>query len=164
MRSRELIIFLFFSVLASSSVNAETARVVTRENALREDCRFFSPVKMTVHYDDVVDLLSPSGDWFRARYKGAEGCIHRSAVQKRSVSLSGVKGDEKPRGPGEAGHSATEAEVSLAGKGFTQEVEDELRSENPEMKFDLVDSIESYVVSEPDLFEFIKRGGLLFPE
>jgi hypothetical protein len=42
-------------------------------------------------------------------------------------------------------------------------VEDELRSENPEMKFDLVDSIEQYSVSEAALFEFIKKGGLFFP-
>ena len=67
------------------------------------------------------------------------------------------------RGPKEEKHSATENEVSLAGKGFTQEVEDELRSENPEMKFDLVEDIERYAVSESDLFEFIKKGGLFFP-
>jgi hypothetical protein len=161
MKPRALIIFLLFSILASASAGAETARVVTKENALRENCRFFSPVKITVHYDDSVDLLSPSGDWFRARFKGIEGCIHKSAVQKKNVSLSGLKGDESR--PKEEKHSATESEVSLAGKGFTQEVEDELRSENPEMKFDLVDRIERYWVSESDLFEFIKKGGLSFP-
>jgi len=161
MKSLALIIFLFFSILVSVSAGAETARVVTKENALRADCRFFSPVKITVYYDDVVDLLSPSGDWFRARFKGTEGCIHKSSVQKKNVSLSGVKGEEG--GQREEKHSATENEVSLAGKGFNQEVEDELRSENPEMKFDLVEDIERYEVSEYDLFEFIKKGGLFFP-
>jgi len=153
---------LFSPILTSVAVGAETAKVVTKENALREDCRFFSPVKITVHYDDAVDLLSPAGDWFRARFKGTDGCIHKSAVQKKNVSLSGLKGDENR--PKEEKHSATESEVSLAGKGFTQEVEDELRSENPEMKFDLVDNIERYRVSESDLFEFIKKGGLFFPQ
>ncbi len=42
-----------------------------------------------------LDLLSPSGDWFRARFKGTEGCIHKSAVLKTNVSLSGLKGAEK---------------------------------------------------------------------
>jgi len=160
MKSLTLIIFLLFSILSSASVQAETARVVTKENTIRENCRFFAPVKMVLHYDDAVDLLSPSGDWFRARFKGTEGCIHKSAVQKKNVSLSGVEGEGKAA----PNHSATGDEVSLAGKGFTQEVEDELRSGNPEMKFDLVDNIERYAVSETDLFEFIKRGGLLFPE
>ena len=162
MKSLIRIIFLSFSILASASVQAETARVVTKENTLRENCRFFAPVKMVLHYDDAVDLISPSGDWFRARYKGVEGCIHKSAVQKKNISLSGVKGEGS--GQKEEKHSATESEVSLAGKGFTQEVEDELRSENPEMKFDLVENIERYEVSEYDLLEFIKKGGLFFPE
>ena len=161
MKSLALIILLFLSILASASAGAETARVVTKENALRENCRFFSPVKITVHYDDAVDLLSPSGDWFRARFKGTEGCIHKSAVLKKNVSLSGVTAEKND--PKEEKHSATGSEVSLAGKGFTQEVEDELRSENPEMKFDLVDNIEKYTVTESDLFEFIKKGGLFFP-
>jgi hypothetical protein len=162
MRSPVLIIFLFFSVLAYASARAETARVVTKENALREDCRFFSPVKIVLHYDDAVDLLSPSGDWFRARFRGTEGCVHKSAVQKSNVSLSGLKAGEKQTSQG--GHSATESEVSLAGKGFTQEVEDELRSENPDMKFNLVEKIEKYEVSEYDLFEFITKGRLFFPQ
>ena len=93
MKSLIRIIFLSFSILASASVQAETARVVTKENALRENCRFFAPVKMVLHYDDAVDLISPSGDWFRARYKGVEGCIHKSAVLKKNVSLSGVKSE-----------------------------------------------------------------------
>jgi len=162
MRSRVLVILLFSSILASASAGAESARVVTKDNALRENCRFFSPVKIVLHYDDAVDLLSTSGDWFRARAKGVDGCIHKTAVQKSNVSLSGLKAGEKQTSQG--GHSATESEVSLAGKGFTQEVEDELRSENPEMKFDLVEKIEQYEVSEYDLFEFITKGRLLFPQ
>ncbi len=162
MKYRALIIFLFLSFLTSASAGAEPARVVTKENALREQCRFFSPVKIALHYDDAVDLLSPSGDWFRARVKGVEGCVHKSAVQKSSVSLTGLKAGEAQAPQGK--HSATEAEVSLAGKGFTQEVEDELRAEDPEMKFDLVDKIELYEVSEYDLFEFITNGRLLFPK
>jgi hypothetical protein len=54
-------------------------------------------------------------------------------------------------------------EVALAGKGFTPEVEKAFRAKNPQMKYDLVDRIETYRVPVEDLQVFVRDGWLREP-
>jgi hypothetical protein len=152
---RILLASISFFILSGSVVFAETARIITKENALREQCRFFSPAKAKLQYADTVTLISKEGDWYRVSFKGTEGCIHRNAIEEKSFSLSGMSGTEK--------RSATNAEVALAGKGFNPQIEGSYRHNHPDMNFRAVDLIERYAVSETDLLEFINRGGLNRP-
>ena len=91
----------------------------------------------------------------RVRFNGMEGCIHKTAVEEQKVTLSSLNISE--------GSSATEDEVSLAGKGFNPEVEEAYQNENPEVNFETVDRIESYSLSEQEQFVFIERGELNLP-
>ena len=142
---------------SSISIGADTATVITKENAIRESCRFFSPVKMTVHYGDALEVVSQEGDWFQVKFRGAQGCIHKSAISKKSFSLSelNITGSQK--------QSTSGQEVALAGKGFNPQVEAAYRNQNPRLNFGEVDSIESYKVSENKLREFIRSGKLNLP-
>lgn len=152
---RILLTSLSLFLLPTSLVFGETARIITKENALREQCRFFSPVKARVQYADVITVISKEGDWYRASFKGIEGCIHKNAIEEKSFTLSGISGTEK--------RSATNTEVALAGKGFNPQVESSYRRSHPEMNFRAVDLIEGYTVSETELLDFIIKGGLNRP-
>lgn len=134
---------------------AETARVVTRENAIRQECRFFSPVKAKVKFNDQLVILSRVGDWRKVSYRGVTGCVHKSAVTEGSVSLSG--------GLGGKGRGASSDEVSLAGKGFNPQVEASYKNRHPGLNYAGVDTVEHYAVSDETLQAFMMKGGLTAP-
>ena len=152
---RIVILLAAFGIVITSAIAAETVKVITKENAIRSSCRFFAPVVTKVQYNDKLEVLSQEGDWLRVRFNGMEGCIHKSAVEQQKVTLSALNLSE--------GSSATEDEVSLAGKGFNSEVEEAYQNENPEVSFETVDRIESYSLSEQEQVVFIERGELNLP-
>jgi hypothetical protein len=103
----------------------------------------------------VLEVVSKEGDWFQVTFKGVEGCIHKSAVQKKSLSLSKLTGSQ---GKGTSGE-----EVALAGKGFNPQVEAAYKNKNPELNFGAVDRVESYKISDSELMQFIQKGELSLP-
>ena len=150
------ITFLFF-IFTSVPVFADQASVITKENAIREYCKFFAPIKSPVRYNDILDILSPQGDWFKVKYRSVEGCIHKTAVQQRTVSFTGAPV------PGKGTGSVSEGEASLAGKGFNPQVEASYKAKNPQMKYYLVDGIERYEVPDEDIAQFVTSGELNRP-
>ncbi|GBD98604.1 hypothetical protein BMS3Abin07_00628 [bacterium BMS3Abin07] len=146
-----LLSFLFLI----SAAYAETANVITRENAIRKECRFFSPIKAIVKYNDELQIISQEGDWFHVKFGNIAGCIHKSAIRKKSFSLSGLLGTEA--------RAASSNEVALAGKGFNPQVESSYKQKHPELDFRTVDRIENYNVPGDKLKAFIKSGGLKLP-
>jgi uncharacterized protein YraI len=156
MRRLLAIIALFSAVLLTSLAYAETVRVSTRENSIRKDCAFFSPVVISVKSGDSLQVFSRTGDWLRVSFRGKRGCIHKSAVEEKKVGLSGLLG-------GLTTGETTEDEVSLAGKGFNPQVEDSYKRQNPELQFKTVDRIEGFGVSNAELRGFMEEGGLRLP-
>jgi hypothetical protein len=152
---RLFFISLLLVISASVPLHAETATVITKQNAIRGSCKFFSPVKATVRYGDALEVVSQEGDWFHVKFNGVQGCIHKSAIQKQSFSITKLGLSGKGSASGE--------EVALAGKGFNPQVEAEYRAENPELNFGAVDRIESDTVSDSELEDFIEDGKLNLP-
>ena len=142
-------------VLVASVAMAASVKVVTQQAAIRNDKRFFAPVVATVPYGGVMQTLAREGDWLRVQYGGAQGWIHVSAVEEQKVQLSSLM-KAKAR-------ETSQDEVALAGKGFTPEVEKAFRAKNPQMKYDLVDRIETYRVPVEDLQVFVRDGWLREP-
>lgn len=130
------IVFLFSGILSFTQVNAETVRVITKENAIRAECRFFAPIKAKIYYSDVMDVASIEGDWLGVKFKNVKGCIHKTAVEEKQFLLSNIFNKQKT--------SATGDEVALAGKGFNPQVENAYRKDHPEMNYHAVDLIVSY--------------------
>ncbi len=147
-----IVIFLIFIFVSPISLYAQTLTVITKQNAIRESCRFFSPIKETVVYNDVLEVTSQQGEWYLVKFNGIQGCIHKSAVEKKSVSLTNLGSS--------GGQSASGDEVALAGKGFNPQVESEYKSENPSLNFNAVDEVEKYKVTETKLLNFIQKGKL----
>ncbi len=160
--NREIIAaFLFIAgllaaLIVPSQADAKTVRVVTRENAVREQCRFFAPVKAKVSYGDALEVLSEEGDWFMVKFEEQEGCIHKSAITEKTL--------KKKKTSTATAETTTEEEVALAGKGFNPQVEKRYREEHPDAEFANVDYIEGIEVPDEALLEFIESGGLKQPE
>lgn len=133
---------------------AETVTVVTKENAIREYPKFFAPVKTYVRYGDILNLISKEKDWYKVKFKNITGYIHKTAVETRTVLTYGSYTSSA---------TTSEGEITLAGKGFNPQVERGYRNKYPQMRYDIVDKIEKYYVSEKELMAFIKDGGLIEP-
>lgn len=145
---------LLISLLATLDAAAETVSVVTRDNAIRSESRFFAPVRAKVRFGDRLTVTGRKGDWYQVSAKGVSGWVHKSAVESRSYSVSG-------RGRSAGGVSADE--VSLAGKGFNPQVEAGYRNANKNLNYGTVDEIERLAVGEKNLETFIRQGGLIQP-
>lgn len=155
MKTRIVILSLIIVFFIASLAFAETAKVITRENAIRNDCRFFSPVKAKVKHNDELEIISQAGDWFRVKFGNVKGCIHKSAIEKKEFSLTGLFGTKTRDTSGD--------EVALAGKGFNPQVESSYKKKHPELDFTMVDRIEGYTVPEKKLESFMREGGLKLP-
>lgn len=155
MKTRFLCILLFFCALPLSPAAAAPARIITRENALREDCRFFSPVRKKVLLNDIVEIVAKEGDWLKVRFKGVAGCIHKSAVDEKNVDITAVSASKSP--------GATGSEVALAGKGFNPQVEKSYREKHPDLDFRAIDTLEASRPSDDTIRKFISSGGLNQP-
>lgn len=141
-----LIIFLITPSIALS----ETLKIITKENAIRKENRFLSKIILYIKYGDEVEGLGREGDWYKVRFKGEEGWVHKSAVEVRKVDLSGILGGKRTR----------HEEVALAGKGFNPDVERAYRNKHPEAMYHIVDRIESLKVKDEEIESFIKKGNL----
>lgn len=142
-------------VFTAAAALADTVTVITKENAIREYAKFFAPVKATVRYNDRLEALSMEGDWYKVKYGPSIGYIHRTAVEKRAVAASAAYSRK--------GSSVSQSEAALAGKGFNPQVEASYKRQHPEMRYNLVDSIERYPVADRDVAQFIVAGGLRQP-
>lgn len=97
-----------------------------------------------------LTFRAAKGDWYQVSGR-FNGWIHRTAVVEKKVKLSA-----KPGGGG----GASRDEVELAGRGFTPEVEQKYRSQNPNMDFSHVDALEKLEVNDGELTLFVSSGGL----
>ncbi len=152
---KRTVIIAMMLVLVATAVLADTVTVITKENAIREYGKFFSPVKAYVKYNDKLEVLSTEGDWYKVKYGPSIGYIHKTAVEKRTASSPGLFSRK--------GSGVSESEAALAGKGFNPQVEASYKSKHPGMKFYLVDNIERYIVPDKDVAIFIADGGLVQP-
>lgn len=152
---RKLLLVLPGLVLAASLAWAATYQVITQEAVLRKDNRFFAAAVGRVPYGETIEERERRGDWLRVVYRGVEGWLHLSAVQEQKFRLSSLSG--------ESAQESTKEEVALAGKGFTPEVEKSFREKNPQMRYDLVNQVQGYRVTESQLLEFIRAGNLREP-
>lgn len=154
MRAFSLITGFCLAALFVSGAAAETVRVITKENAVREECRFFAPIKMTVRYGDMLETTGQQGDWFRVQARGVSGCIHKTAVSARGGSISGPMGSSR---------GASHDETALAGKGFDQQTENAYRQQNATLNYAGVDWVERISIPSDRVQNFVIWGGLRQP-
>lgn len=139
-------------LLAAGSVGAQMQYVQVRDGALRSAPSFLGGVVGPVAYGDAVTVVAERGPWRQVTTAAQQGWLHESALTRTRVVLSA--------GAQDVDAAATHDELALAGKGFTQQVEDQTRRENPQLDYARVDWMERLKQPPERLAQFLERGGV----
>lgn len=140
-------------LIAASALGAppKNLTVQVRAGQVRATASFLGKVVAELPYGTQVSVVAPSKPWTQVRAPdGVTGWMHESALTASRLELKGGTDDAQ------AGTSARE--VSLAAKGFTQQIESEYRAQNPAVDYVWVDKMESFRVSPAEAQAFLAAG------
>jgi len=142
--------------LVAAAVFAAKPRVMhvqVRAGQVRATASFLGKVVAEQAYGSAVTVVSPTKPWMQvATADGVKGWMHESALSASRVELRGGTDDVQT--------GASAREVSLAAKGFTQQVETEYRSRNPAVNYSWVDRMEAFRVTPAEAQAFLVAGGV----
>ena len=146
---------LALTAAAGSAALAATLTVMVEQTQVRKRPQFFAPaaatVKLGAHLPNASE--SPTNGWYTLKGSdGSVGYIHESAVTTKKVKLAA-------RAAGESGTSAEE--ITLAGKGFNEQVESSYKAGHAELDFSKVDAMEKRSIADDKLLPFMRSGNLL---
>jgi len=128
--------------------------VQVREGQLRSTPSFLGKIVARPSYGERVALIQAQGDWRKvALSSGIQGWMHATALTTKAIVLRAGAADVQT--------SATGGEIALAGKGFSEEVEKQYRSLNPNLDYSWVDRMERIQVSPEEMLAFLKQGELV---
>lgn len=152
------LLFLFtLTLMVSLSLSAQiskggTAWVASKTAALKTSTWFFAGTKGTLQMGDQVTVLQVSGNWAEVRAasnSSLSGWTSSSNLSARKIVASGSV--------------VTANEVSMAGKGFNQEVENSYKGTG-DFNFADVDKTEAITVPLEELYKFVVDGHLVTGE
>jgi hypothetical protein len=118
--------------------------VVVHTEVLKESAWFFAKSLGSLSFGDSVILIRDGGKWSQVRAGNLSGWVISSSLGARRIIVTGT------------GASATE--LSLAGKGFSPELELEYSKNG--LDYSIVDSMEKIIRPPEELLDFIKEGRL----
>jgi len=131
----------------------EQLTVAVKQASVRTQPRIFAKKMSTLAYGDQVEVLSSRRAWHQVRLAdGRSGWLQQSALTREDLQLSA--------GAHQTGTSASNEELTLAGKGFNSEVEKEYRQRNQRLDYTWVDRMETFSPSDRELQSFLRNGGL----
>jgi hypothetical protein len=112
--------------------------------SVKESTGFFAGELGTLSLGNEVTLISESGKWSQIRSGELKGWVTTTSLSARRIVTSGT--------------NATTSEISLAGKGFSPEMEMEYRKTGPD--YSMVDFMETITIPREELLGFITEGAL----
>jgi hypothetical protein len=118
--------------------------VAVHKAAIKESASFFAKDLGSLSLGDAVTLVREGGKWSQVRSGAITGWVLASSLSVRKIVSSGS--------------NAMAMEVSLAGKGFSSELEMEYREGG--LDYSIVDMMENTLIGAEELFEFISEGHL----
>ena len=136
------------------AVEQKLMSVQVKKGTVRSTPSFLSRIIASLNYGDQVVVKAEHNSWSKIDVPGiyTEAWIHSSALSNKKIVL-------KP-GASDVEQAASNDELTLAGRGFNQEVEKEFKSQNPRMDFTWIDRMEMMVVSQNEIQAFVKDGEL----
>lgn len=142
---------LALAALAAGSATRMSVQV--RSTPLRERASFLGRPTTEVAYGAEVTILSAEGPWRQVRVPNVEaaGWIHESALTTKRLTMTSAEVERT---------GASAEEVSLAAKGFTEQVEHAYKKDNPAADFAWVDRMEKLKVTPEEAVAFLRQGGL----
>jgi len=142
-------LFLF----ATTTWAGEQLNVAVKKATVRSEPRIFAKKLTALSYGDQVEVVDEQRAWYKVRLaNGSEGWMQQTALTDDDLELSA--GDRQVQAV------ASDEELTLAGKGFNNEVEKEFRERNRDIDFTWVDRMETWNPSDEQLYQFMQQGGL----
>lgn len=128
-------------------------KVQVRSAPVYQDASYLSRITKKLPYATEVAVLKSTGSWMRIVAAGDSGWVQKSSLAEKVDRPASGK-------PGPGGSSS---EVLLAGKGFSQEVEDRYRHDHAELEaaYARLDSLTLAVPDHDSLIAFARTGRLL---
>lgn len=135
----------------------KTLSVQVREGQIRATPSFLGKMVAKAAYGDRVDLVEDRGIWKRVSIPGGklQGWMHASALTTKRIVLKAGQADVQT--------GATRDELSLAGKGFNEQVEAAFRKENKNLDYTWINRMEAFSVSPDQMRNFLAKGNLVPP-
>jgi uncharacterized protein YgiM (DUF1202 family) len=126
--------------------------VATKNVELKSSTGFFADTVITLQYGDQVTVVQENGRWMEvkpAKRPSVNGWILTNSLTSKRI-ISG------------AGTSASANELALAGKGFSEEVEQAYKNRGGAAaeNYAEIDAMETLIVPLQDLYDFLLEGHL----
>lgn len=128
-------------------------KIQVRLAPMYRDAAYLSRILKKLPYATEVTVIGSTGSWQRVVVAADSGWVQKSSLAAKV---------DRPVG-GKAGSGGNSGEVLLAGKGFSQEVEDRYRQDHAELEAAYV-RLDSLALSAPEhdsLVAFARAGRLL---
>lgn len=147
--------FIFYATILlvspCSYVLGEDAFIQTRSASLQAEPKLLAKSLKKFSYGERVQVVSVEQGWAKVFSAGREGFVHQSGLSPRKLVLTSNA---------RTTNSLDDSDISLAGKGFSPEVEKQLAVSNRSLNFKSVDVMEKITVSSEQTKAFIKSGKL----
>ena len=150
---KRLFILFGFFLLVSGALFAQirsgnSAWVSTKAAELKSSTGFFASTVGSLEMGAEIKVLQVNGNWVEVESlanTNIKGWTAASNLSTRRIVATGT--------------GASASEIALAGKGFSQEVEDSYKTQG-NLNFDDVDRTEAITVSRDELYFFVTEGRL----
>jgi len=145
---------MVISLAATFAAADNSMSIQIKKGQLRTTPSFLGKITAELSYGDRVAVIETKDPWLKVRAyaKNVEGWLHNSALTSKKIIL-------KP-GANDVAQAASSDELALAGKGFSQQVEGEFKTKNPQLDYTWVNRMEQMVVSQDQIEQFLKDGKL----
>jgi len=137
--------------LISWSLWADPSTVQVKEASLYDKPSVISKFLGKVTYGTQLTVLTTQPGWVQVKSEQGTGWLRDQTITTKKLDLK--------EGGQTSGASATE--VSLAGRGFSEEVEKGYKDKNPQLDYSDVDKMEAQGIDEGPLVTFLQDGGVV---
>jgi len=128
--------------------------VQVRDTELRSGPGFLSPIQERLGFGAEVAYVGERSGWMEVTVaeSGVTGWVHATAVEENRSTQMALRGAQTTR-------TVTSREVALAGRGFSENLEDEYRGQH-QLDFEPIDELEQEQVDPGSIVSFIREAGL----
>lgn len=130
----------------------ETMSVQVKESEIRATPSFLGKIIAKVIYGDLVTVSKENGLWKNVSIKGGtlQGWMHESALTSKRIVLKSGQTDVQT--------STTQNELSLAGKGFDDQIEALFIEQNKNIDYTWINNMETIKVTPKEMNIFLATG------
>ncbi len=140
-------IFCFFAYSKDFAVGVESL-------SLKSSPSFISKTIKKLDYGEKIQILKKKNDWYFVKSTSDKGWAHKSSLGKSKYILKDIgKGEKVAKGK-------YKENITLAGKGFSPEHEEQLKKDNNKLNFKTVDKVEKIKPKMNDIKRFAVAGSL----